>query len=53
MPGARPVPRRAIDWALAWKRRLKELGSGFIEHPANSALRDAIERGDADVAGLV
>jgi hypothetical protein len=24
---------------------LKELGSGFIEHPANGALRDAIERG--------
>jgi hypothetical protein len=24
---------------------LKELGSGFIEHPANIALRDAIERG--------
>jgi hypothetical protein len=24
---------------------LKELGSGFIEHPANAALRDAIERG--------
>ena len=24
---------------------LKELGAGFIEHPANGALRDAIERG--------
>jgi hypothetical protein len=44
MPGGRLAPRRAIDWALAWKRR-KELGSGFIEHPANGALRDAIERG--------
>ena len=42
-PRARP---RAKNSAWASKAALEELGQGFIEHPANTALRQALTGGD-------
>ena len=49
----RTAPARSTRCATASRQAIETLGGGFLAHPANPELRDALRDGDARRAGLL